>query len=62
MTFRQHITAATQCAGQDCRERRQCLRYLHREARAEWASFDIERQRYPGPCIHRMFMPQRRVA
>lgn len=39
-----------QCAGQDCAERRSCIRYRTRVGAARWASFDIDRRKFKGPC------------
>lgn len=52
--FVQRVTDAHQCAGNECHERKQCQRYRRRSPQAPWASFDIERKQYPGPCIHKL--------
>lgn len=45
----------TQCAGQHCEQRSTCIRFVSR-GRADWASFDLERRRFPGvPCPHFVF-------
>lgn len=59
------LSAKLNCAGQGCPERQGCRRYEvgivgHKEivqgkevAVLDWASFDIERQRF-GDCPHRL--------
>jgi hypothetical protein len=62
VTFQQQILSSTQCAGAQCPERDQCQRYRRRDAHAPWASFDIERQQYPGPCVHRLKFEKKAAA
>ena len=54
MIFLQRVTARTQCAGHDCPEREGCSRYDSRIQGAPWASFDVERTQFEGPCLHRI--------
>lgn len=61
--FKQSVTEATQCAGDKCPERKNCQRYRRRSPSAPWASFDIERQKHEGNCIHKIvvkFAPEKR--
>ena len=59
MNFRQRPTTRTQCAGQTCEEREGCARYSMRVSGSPWASFDIERVRFDGHCLHRIDLQER---
>ena len=45
------------CTGQGCDEREECLRWVRPPSTfgQKWASFDLERRRFPGPCVHRIW-------
>lgn len=54
MTFEVDTSDKVMCAGGGCAQRDKCLRYIKR-GHWKWASFDIERKQYVGPCVHRIW-------
>jgi hypothetical protein len=54
LTFNPSTAPEVQCAGQDCPDRKNCQRFRNRRGSAPYASFDLERTRYTGPCLHRI--------